>query len=82
MARPYSYNLGASVTASGQAGKDTNVQSWAGGHRDWMVSHDPPNDVVSGFGGVAMANYLCAVFEGRLEKVMEEFVLASFTDVA
>ena len=47
-----------------------------------VVYHDPPNDIMSGFGGVAMTNHLCALVEGRFKKEPGYFVLASFTDFA
>ena len=43
-----------------------------------MVLHDPPDDVVSGFGGVVMADHLCVLVEDRFEKSTGQAVLASF----
>lgn len=46
-----------------------------------MVPHDHPNDVVGGFGGIVMTNHSRAAIEGRLEKAVKDFALASSTDV-
>ena len=46
-----------------------------------LVLHDPPNDIVSGFGDVVMSNHLRALIERRFEKFTGKFSLASFVDV-
>ena len=49
---------------------------------DRVVSYDPPNDIMSGSGGVAMANHLRAVVEDRFKRFTRKFVLASFAHIA
>ena len=47
----------------------------------WVVLHYPPDDIMSRFGGVIVANYLCTLIEGWSEKIIREFLLTSFVDV-
>ena len=46
--------------------------------RERVVLHDHPDDVVSGFGGVEMADHPGALLNDRFEKITRQFGLASF----
>ena len=56
-----------------------NINTLFGRHRDWVVLHDHPDDVMSGLSGVVMASHLCSLLEGWFEKFTGEFILTFLT---